>query len=224
MTVLEPRIVFWVAGVPVSESVVTTWGLMAILLAFAGWYRLSATMRPGRLQNAFEWLLEAVQKLSSAMAGQEERRFVPLVLTQGLLIGLANLAPLVPGVRSPNEDLACTLALAIVVFFAVHYFGVRTWGPAGYVGRYFRPAYFAPIRLIEDFSRVISLSVRLFGNIMGEGVLVGILVLLAPLLVPVPMMLFGIFTGVLQAYIFCMLTLVYLAGATGAQAEEGGAP
>jgi F-type H+-transporting ATPase subunit a len=208
--------------VPVAESVATTWGLMALLAAFAAWYRRHASERPGRLQNAFEWLIEAVQGVTTAMAGREERRFLPLVLTLGLLIGLSNLVPLVPGLRSPNEDLACPVALALVVWASVHYYGVRTWGLGGYARRYARPLFMLPLRLVEEAGHVVSLSVRLFGNIMGEGVLLGILLLLAPLLVPVPVMIFGLFTAVLQAYIFCMLTLVYLVGATAAEAESGG--
>lgn len=217
MLTLEPRVAFQLGELAVSESVVTTWGLMSLEIGFACWLERRAALRPGRVQNAVEWLFEAMLDLIAAMAGKPERRFVPLVFTLGLSIALANMVALVPGLHSPNADPASPLALALVVFGAVHYYGVQTFGPLGYVRHYMRPWYFLPFRLIDELGRTLSLSLRLFGNILGEAVLAATVLLLAPLLLPVPAQLFGLFVGVLQAYIFCVLTLVYLVGATSAQ-------
>lgn len=215
-----PRVVLHLGPVAVRDTVTTTWLLMAVLIGFGFWFRRHLSLRPGRLQNAFEALVTALLDLVAGIGGREDRRFLPLLLTLGLYITLANVVGIVPGFHPPTRDLSTPLALAVVVFGAVHVFGVRTWGLAGYLRHYLQPWYLLPIRLIEEVSRTISLSVRLFGNIMGETVLVGILVLLTPLFLPVPVELFSLFTAVIQAYIFCVLALVYLAGATQASAED----
>lgn len=217
--VIYPRVVFQLGRFPITDTVTTTWLLMGLLLLFTVWYRSKAKLEPGPWQNAFEWLIEAFLGLIESLSGKEDRRFLPLLLTLGLFITMSNLLEVVPGLHPPTRDLSTPFALALTVLLAVHYFGLRTWG-LGYFRRYFSPFYLFPIRLIEEFSRTLSLTVRLFGNIMGEAVLVAIIVLLVPVFLPIPVELFTVFTAVIQAFIFCVLSLVYLVGATSAQ--EGG--
>jgi F-type H+-transporting ATPase subunit a len=218
---IYPRVVFKIGPFPITDTVTTTWLLMGVLCLFAFWYRHKASLMPRPLQNAFEWLIEAFLGLIKSLSGKEDRRFLPLLLTLGLFITLSNVMEVIPGLHPPTRDLSTPFALAIAVFLAVHYYGLRTWGLGGYLRHYLFPLYLFPIRLIEEFSRTLSLTVRLFGNILGDAVLVAILVLLVPFFLPIPLELFALFTAVIQAFIFCILSLVYLIGATTAQNEGG---
>jgi len=116
--------------------------------------------------------------------------------------------------------LSTTAALAIIVFFAVPFYGLRARGLRGYLGHYLEPAPFLlPIAIVTEFSRTLTLAVRLFGNVMSEELVIGVLLLLAGLLIPVPIMLLAVLTSVIQAYIFAVLTVVYLSAAIRSQRE-----
>lgn len=119
--------------------------------------------------------------------------------------------------RSPTPDINTPLALALSVFFSVPYFGIRTCGVWGYLKHYVEPIFIMlPIEIASEIARTFSLTFRLFGNILGEEIIISILFIVMPLFVPVPMMLFSIFTGLLQAYVFALLTCVYIGGAVKA--------
>ena len=145
--------------------------------------------------------------------------FLPIVGTFAVFIAAINLAGLIPGLRSPSTDLNTPLALAIIVFFSVHYYGIRQKGILGHLKHYVEPIFIMlPIEIAGEFARTLSLTFRLFGNILGEEIIVAVLFLILPLLIPVPMMLFSIFTGVIQAYVFTLLSVVYISSAV--QAHE----
>jgi F-type H+-transporting ATPase subunit a len=119
--------------------------------------------------------------------------------------------------KSPIPDINTPLAMALIVFITVPYFGIRTRGLWGYLKHYVQPIFIMlPIEVASEIARTFSLSFRLFGNIMGEEIIIAILFLISPFILPVPMMLFSIFTGVLQAYIFTLLSCVYIGGAVKA--------
>ncbi len=144
--------------------------------------------------------------------------YTPLVITLALFIGTANLLGLVPGMRSPTADFSSTAALAVVVFLAVPYYGIRARGLRGYLRHYLEPTpLLLPLEIITEFSRTLALSVRLFGNMVSEELVIAVLLSIAGLLVPVPIMMLSVLTGIVQAYIFAVLTIVYLSAAVRAQ-------
>ena len=215
---ITPYVVFTVGPLEVTSTVVNTWVMM--LLLGVGAYLIGRNLkpRPGLAQNMLEWIVEAIEKLIREMVGVEDTAiFLPVVGTLAFFIGTANLIGLLPGLKSPTPDINTPLSMALVVFFSVPYFGVRTRGVWGYLKHYVEPIFLMlPIEIAGEIARTFSLTFRLFGNIMGEEIIISIMFIVMPLFVPVPMMLFSIFTGLLQAYIFTLLTCVYIGGAVKA--------
>ncbi|WP_017872121.1 F0F1 ATP synthase subunit A [Candidatus Caldatribacterium saccharofermentans] len=212
--IFNPQVFFVFLGIPVTKTVVSTWVVMGFLVLFS--FLLTRRMRPvpTRLQNVLELFVEAILHLVEEMSPGNGKRFLPLVGTLALFIGTSDLAGLVPWLRSPTSDFNTTLALALVVFLAVPFYGIATKGVRGYFRSYLSPSpILAPFHVISEITRTISLALRLFGNIMGEEIIIAILFLLSPLFLPLPMMLFSIFTGIIQAYIFTVLSVVYLSAA-----------
>jgi F-type H+-transporting ATPase subunit a len=216
---LNPGVLFLLFGIPVTKTVVSTWIVMAFLVGASFISTRKLDFVPKRfLQNVVELFVEAIMYLIEDMSPGNGKKFLPLVGTLALFIGTANLAGLVPGLSSPTSDFNTTLALALVVFFSVPYYGIKTRGAKNYFKDYITPSpIMAPFHIISEVTRTFSLALRLFGNIMGEEIVIAILFLLSPILVPVPMMLFSIFTGIVQAYIFTILTAVYLSSAVSAE-------
>ena len=216
---LNPGVLFLLFGIPVTKTVVSTWIVMAFLVVASFISTRKLDFVPKRfLQNVVELFVEAIMYLIEDMSPGNGKKFLPLVGTLALFIGTANLAGLVPGLSSPTSDFNTTLALALVVFFSVPYYGIKTRGAKNYFKDYITPSpIMAPFHIISEVTRTFSLALRLFGNIMGEEIVIAILFLLSPILVPVPMMLFSIFTGIVQAYIFTILTAVYLSSAVSGE-------
>jgi len=208
-------VVFSVAGIPVTTTVVYTWIIIAFLSLLTIVFTRNLTAAPDKAQNALELIVEAlVGFVEDSMPGRG-RAFVPLIGTMGIFILVANLAGLVPGMKAPTSDLSTTIALALIVFVSVHSFGIRRKGIVKYLKHYIEPfPLLLPINIIEELSRPISLSLRLFGNILGEEILILILLMVAPLIVPIPVMALSILTGSIQAFIFTLLALSYITEAT----------
>lgn len=216
---LIPSIIFTVGPLQVTSTVVNTWIIMAFVCLVFWLLGRQLKVRPTRLQNVLEWLVEAIDGLIKDMIPHQSRLFLPIVGTLTVFIAAANLGGLIPGLRSPTTDLSTPLSLAIVVFFSVHYYGIRQKGLLGHLKHYVEPIFILlPIEIASEIARTLSLTFRLFGNILGEEIVIAVLFLILPVLIPVPMMLFSIFTSVIQAYVFTMLTVVYLSGAV--QAHE----
>ena len=215
---IAPYVVFTVGPLEVTSTVVYTWAMMLLLGAGAYLIGRNLRLRPGLVQNMLEWIVEAIEKLIREMVGVEDTAiFLPVVGTLAFFIGTANLIGLLPGLKSPTPDINTPLAMALVVFFSVPYFGIRMRGLWGYLKHYVEPIFLMlPIEIASEIARTFSLTFRLFGNIMGEEIIISILFIIMPLFVPVPVMLFSIFTGLLQAYIFTLLTCVYIGGAVKA--------
>ena len=216
---LVPTIIFSLGPLQVTSTVVNTWIIMAIVSIVVIVLGKRLRVRPARWQNALEWVVEAIDNLISDMIPDNPRIFLPIVGTLAIFIGAANLGGLIPGLRSPTADINTPLALAIVVFFSVHYYGIRQKGLVGHLRHYVEPIFILlPIEIASELARTLSLTFRLFGNILGEEIVIAVLFLILPYFIPVPMMLFSIFTSLVQAYVFAMLTVVYLAGAVRAHA------
>lgn len=215
---IAPHLVFRLGPIQVTSTVVNTWIMIGVLALASFWIGKSFKVRPGMIQNAIEWLVKAIEGIISKNIGLENTQsYQPLIAGLAIFIGVANLLGLIPGLRSPTPDINTPLAMALIVFFSVPYFGIKTKGFFRYIKHYFEPIFLMlPIEITSELAHTLSLSFRLFGNIMGEEIIIAILFMIAPFIVPVPMMLFSIFTGVLQAYIFTLLACVYIGGAVKA--------
>jgi F-type H+-transporting ATPase subunit a len=176
---------------------------------------------PGRLQLALEEAVSFLNGMLDDFIGEKGRNYLPLVGTIFIFILLGNLMGLVPGLKSPTSNFNVTLGCALTVFVYYQFHGFKEQGLVGYIRHFLVPAgapiwiapiYF-PIEIISHFSRILSLSVRLFGNIFGEDLVIVILASIVPFVAPLPMMFLGLITSALQAYIFAMLTTIYVAGA-----------
>lgn len=219
---IAPKLVFAIGPIQVTTTVVNTW-IMIGMIGFASYLiGRSFKVRPTGLQNAIEWFQEAIQGIiTNNISSENMRLFFPLIASIAIFVGAANLIGLIPGLNSPTPDINTPVAMALIVFLSVPYFGIRTRGFWGYLKHYVEPIFLMlPIEIASEIARTFSLSFRLFGNIMGEEIIIAILFVIAPFIVPVPMMLFSIFTGVLQAYIFTLLASVYIGGAVKAHQSK----
>ena len=198
-----PQVVFSVFGVPVYDTVVSTWVMMALVL---GVILLVRRFRP----TGLELLVEALEDIVSDLMRRDVRPYLPFLSSLALFIALSNLISVVPLLVNPVNDINTPLALAVAVFFAVHYFGIRSQGTGGYLKDLATPVFVLPLEIISQFSRTLSLTLRLFGNTISTAMIVAVIFSLIPLLLPLPLIGFSIFTGFLQAYIFTALAAVYI--------------
>ncbi|MBM4464362.1 MAG: F0F1 ATP synthase subunit A [Chloroflexi bacterium] len=216
-----PYVVFTIFGIPVRRTVIVTWMMMAVLTILAYLTSRRMSLKPKGWQRLVELGIEALEGLISRTIGRPGEEFLPLVGTLILFIATANLSGLVPGLSSPTSDINTPFALALVVFFAVHYYGIRQQGLAGYIKLLAGPVFVSlPLELMGHVSRVISLSLRLFGNMVAGTVIVAVLYGLIPLIIPIPLLLFNLLIGVLQAFVFTLLSIVYIGQAVKPLAEE----
>ena len=217
---LEAHVLFMVGPVPISQPVVTTWGIM-LVLALGSWLltrRLS--LRPSRPQAALEFLVETIALQVRETMEVEPRPYLPLIGTLFIFLLVANWASLIPGVEPPTATLETDAALALIVFGATIWFGVRALGARGYIRTFAQPSILlAPLNLVELFTRSFSLMARLFGNVMSGVFMIGVVLSLAGLLVPIPLMALEMLTGAVQAYIFSALAMVFIGSALSEAAE-----
>jgi len=181
---------------------------------------------PSGTQNVMEAYLQGVVAMGADVMGREKaKRYMPLVATLGLFIGIANLIGVVPGFEAPSAFLDFTLALALIVFIYYNFEGIRRNGVVEYFKHFLGPVWWLawlmfPIEIVSHISRIISLSFRLFGNVKGDDMFLMVLLMLAPWLLPmIPFALLA-FMALLQAFIFMMLTYVYLGGAVTLHEES----
>ena len=211
---LATRIVFTIGPVDVTETVVMTWGLMAAL-GLGGYLatrRLSVLPTPR--QAVLELVVGAIEDQIRATMRVAPGRYVPLIGTLFLFILAANWSSLIPGVEPPTAHLETDAALGLIVFFAIIYYGIRARGLIGYLRTFAEPTFIMiPLNIAETFTRTFSLIVRLFGNVMSGVFVVAIVLSLAGLLVPIPLMALDLLTGAVQAYIFTVLAMVFIGSA-----------
>ena len=200
--------------VPITVPVVVTWGLMAAL-ALGGWLATrSLRLAPTRRQALLELVVAAIEGQIRDTMGVAPKPYLPLIGTLFLFILAANWSSLIPGVEPPTARIETDAALALIVFFAVIYFGIRSRGLVGYLKTFAEPTFvMIPLNLVETFTRTFSLIVRLFGNVMSGAFIIGIILSLAGLLVPIPFMGIELLIGAIQAYIFTILATVFIASA-----------
>lgn len=210
-----PQIQFYLFGkeyLPVTDTLLVGWLSVIIIIAAAKYLTSDLSIRPNGKQNAAEWIVEMIYKQIEPMLPGEGWRFLPFIATIFIYIGVGNLIGVVPGLANPTGDLNTTLGLALVVFLVVQYEGMREYGVWGYIKGFAEPVIFLlPINIIGELAKPISHSFRLFGNIVGGGIIITLIYQAAPALIPVPLHAwFGVFVGAIQALIFGMVAIAYI--------------
>ena len=213
-------LIFWHCRFLVLNStIVTTWALMLAMTvgAMRITRHLATEGKISRWQGILEIVVTGIQGQIKGVGLDHPVRYLPFIGTLFLFIAVSNLCTILPWYDPPTGSLSTTAALALSVFVAVPFFGIREQGFGGYLKSYIQPTFIMlPFNLISQLSRTLALAVRLFGNTMSAAVLVGILLTITPLFFPVVMDLLGLLTGMVQAYIFSILATVYIAAATQA--------
>lgn len=216
MEITPDNVMFGQSGFfKLNATLVFTWLTMAVLLVISILVTRQLSIRPenvSRWQHGLEIIIETIRDQIRDASRQEAEPFLPFIGTLFLFIATANILEVIPGVSSPAGSLSTTAALAICVFFAVPIFGIQNRGLGGYLRHYIEPTpVMLPFNVISELSRTVSLAIRLFGNVMSTSLLVAILLSIVPLFFPVVMRLFGLLVGVIQAYVFAILSMVYIA-------------
>jgi F-type H+-transporting ATPase subunit a len=212
---------FHVGPVPVAGSTVTSFAITAALALGSLLATRRMSTHPGLFQTTVETIVVGIEDQVRDITRRDPRPFLPLVGTLFLFLLVANALDVVPFLHSPTARLETTLALGIIVFFSVHYYGIRSLGVVGYLKHFAKPnPLLAPINVLSEMTRTLSLMMRLLGNIMSHGLVLAVIVSLAGLIVPVPIMAFGLLIAVVQAYIFSTLATVYVGAAIDPEASS----
>ena len=224
MEISPDNIIYWQSGViTLNATIVFTWLVMAFLV-IVSWLvtrNLSPKPKISRWQSFLEIIVEGIANQIHEVSQQEATKYIGFIGTLFLFIAVSNTLAIVPGYQPPTGSLSTTTALALCVFVAVPIFGILKRGFLGYLRNYIQPTIFMlPFNIIGEFSRTLALAVRLFGNIMSGTMLVAILLSLVPLFFPIVMQALGLVFGLIQAYVFAMLAMVYIASATSTQRQN----
>ncbi len=211
---LASSVLFHLGPIGITRPVVTTWGIMLVLTIGAHLLTRRLDMRPSRAQAVVELIVTGIIDQIEDVIRKDARPFLPLLGTLFLFLVSANLFGLLPGVEAPTGKLETPAALALIVFVAVHYFGVRSQGVFGYLASFAQPKLIMlPLNIISEVTRTFSLMMRLFGNVMSGEFLIALVLALAGLFVPIPLMVLEILVGIVQAYIFTVLATVFIGAA-----------
>ncbi len=217
--VIIADVVFQLGPIQITNTVVTTWVIMGAIAVFSWLLSRRLQMEPGWVQTAAEGIVSTIEESIHGIAPRYVDHLLPFIGTLWLFLIIANLSGLIPGVHSPTRDLSATSALAILVFLSVHWFGIRTQGVKSYLRHYLKPSpIMLPFHIISEITRTIALAVRLFGNMMSLEMTALLILLVAGFLAPIPILMLHIIEALVQAYIFGLLALIYVAG--GLQSQQ----
>ncbi len=209
-------IMFTLWGLPINATIFFTWVVMAVLtvLSMLITRNLRPDVPPNRWRTMLEVIVQGIQGQIAEITQGPSRHLLYFAGTLFLFVAMSNLMLVIPGFEPPTASLSTTTALAISVLIAVPLFGVSSRGLGGYLKTYLEPSFIMlPFNIISEFSRGISLAIRLYGNIMSGAVIAAILLGVAPFFFPVVMDVLGLLTGLIQAYIFAILATVYISSA-----------
>ncbi len=208
----EPAVMFEINGFQIVETVTTTWVIMAILVVLSILATRNLTMVPRGLQHFFEVVIDGIHYLLDSTMGPARRGFAAYITTLALFLVFANLTGLI-GIRQPTADLNTTFVLSILTFICTQFYAFKEKG----LGKYVKETFFSPVPLlfplflVGELANPVSLGFRLFGNMLGGLVMMGLIYHFAPILVPIPLHLyFDLFAGLIQTLIFVMLTMTYI--------------
>jgi F-type H+-transporting ATPase subunit a len=208
-----PETVFSIGPVHITDTVLTTWLVMAIITIICYLSTRKLSIKPSIFQEVLEAVFGAIEKTAKDVLPVDPWLAVPILGTFWILIGFSNLTGLIPGLKTPTADLNTTFAFAVVSYSMTHVFGIATQGLKGYLLHYKEPTWILmPFHLMAEFTRTLALAVRLFGNMLSGEMIAAILLGIMGLIAPVPFDLLHIVIGLIQAYIFGVLTLVFIAG------------
>ena len=213
MDAITPNVVFQIFGMQITDTVSSTWMIMVIMILLAWWVGKKAPV-------VLEMIVDFLNDSLSDVMGMSAMPYVPFIGTFFLFIAAANIFSLIPGINNPARDINTPAALAITVALSVYYFGIRSRGLWGYLKSLAEPVVvLLPFELIGHFTRVLSLTLRLFGNVVSIELIVAIIFSLLPAVLPSVMAVYGAATGLIQAYIFSVLTASYIGAGVAANEE-----
>jgi len=223
VSVTPDELIYWQAGwFNINATIAFTWIIMAIMVVFS-WLvtrNLTSGTKISRGQNFLEIIVKFLRDQIRDVSGQNPDVFLPFIGTLFLFIALSNTLSIIPFFEPPTGSLSTTAALAILVFLAVPVYGIGLTGLGTYLRQYLKPSFIMlPFNIIGEVSRSLALAVRLFGNIMSGRMIIAILLVVTPLFFPVIMQALGLLIGIIQAYIFTMLAIVYIGAATEARRQ-----
>jgi len=211
---LEP--LFHIGHVGITEPVVVSWAVIALIGGASALATRRLTLLPSKTQATLELIVSTIDSQIRDTMQADPGPFRALIGSIFLFVLLSNWSSLVPGVEPPTAHIETDAAMALIVFVATIAWGVRTRGLRGYLATYAEPTWvMIPLNIVEQFTRTFSLIVRLFGNVMSGVFVIGIILALAGLLVPIPLMALDLLTGTVQAYIFAILATVFIGAAVG---------
>ncbi len=227
MRLSPDEMIFWQYGfVTLNATIVFTWGLMLVLVIGAKLItrKLSTEMKRSRWQNLLEIVVSGIMQQIDEVGLSQPEKYLGFLGTLFLFVAMAALCTIIPGYEPPTGSLSTTAALALSVLVAVPLFGIEEQGLGGYLKSYLKPTFIMlPFNIISEISRTLALAVRLFGNMMSGGMIIGILLTITPFIFPIVMTLLGLLTGMVQAYIFSILAAVYIAAATSTRTSKSAA-
>ncbi len=212
----DQTIVFTLGNWPVSATIVNTWIVMVLLVGISMLVTrsLRADKAPGRWRSALELIVTMIQGQIEEVTHSGARHVLYFAGTLFLFIAAANLLTVIPGFAAPTSSLSTTVALTLSVLVAIPLFGITNGGLRQYLHKFIEPSLIMlPFNIIGEFSRGVSLAIRLYGNVMSGAVIAAILLSIAPFFFPVVMDMLGLLTGFIQAYIFAILATVYISSA-----------
>ncbi len=217
---LDKMILFHIGPFPINATIFFTWIVMFVLCLISIFVtrNLKDTQKVSRLQIVLEMIVLGIRKQIYEVSQDNPAKYLPVIGTFFLFIGMSNLLTIIPGFRAPTASLTTTIAFASCVFLAMPYYGIRNAGVIGYLKKYIDPTPFMlPMNILSDFSSMFSLSFRLYGNVLSGAVIGSVMIMLAPFLLPLPMQILGLLTGTIQAYIFALLSIVYISAVSPAE-------
>ncbi len=224
MRLSPDEIIFWQYGFfKLNATIVFTWGLMLALAVGSKLItrKLSKDLTRSRWQNLLEIIVTSIVTQVEDVGLRHPEKYLSFLGTLFLFVAAASLCIVIPGYEPPTASLSTTVALALCVFVAVPFFGIAEQGLGGYLKSYVEPTFIMlPFNIVSEISRTLALAVRLFGNMMSGGMIVGILLTITPFIFPIVMTTLGLLTGMVQAYIFSILAAVYIAAATRARKPQ----
>lgn len=215
MESVTPQVIFTIFGIAIKDTVVSTWVIMVVIITFAWFIR---KYKPG----IAEIIIDSISGIIASVMPDDTKviKYLSILGTLTIFLVLANIFSIIPFLVAPTANINTTIALAVVVFFAVHGFGILEKGPWGYIKSVASPIFILPLEIVSQVSRTVSLSIRLFGNILSTDLIVAIVFSIIPFFLPLPLVALSMLTGVLQAYIFTVLASVYIASAVVVEDKE----
>jgi len=210
-----PKLITYLFGIeqlPVTDTLLVSWFVVILTIVTTALITRKMKMRPDGAQNILEIIVSIIEEQIEPMLPGEGRKFLPFIATIFIYVGVGNLIGILPGIPSPTGDLNTTLGLALVVFLVSHYQGMKEKGVWGYFKGFGEPVIFLlPLNVVGELAKPISHSFRLFGNVVGGGIIITLIYQAAPGLIPVPLHAwFDLFVGAIQALIFGMVAIAYI--------------